>query len=110
MIWAALVLVMGMAGVSVFAWYMTRRMESARQAGTEVRFARRASWIPIAVGVVIIAEGVTAAVITKGWLVLLPVTCVGLLTVILGVQALRRLQRVPREHRPGSYQKPTGLA
>lgn len=93
MLWAALAMVTAMIGVSASAWYFTGRLESARRAGTQVRFARRAAWIPVAAGAVTIAEGVAAFVITGDWVVLPPTACLGLLTGAIGVRVLSRLRR-----------------
>lgn len=110
MIWAALTLIAGMIGVSVLAWYFTRRLESSRRAGTELGFTRRAAWIPIVVGAVIIAEGLAAFVITDDWAVLVPTVCVGLLTGALGVRAMRLARRGSDGTRQASSSRPTGPA
>ena len=93
MIWAALVLVAGVIGVSVFAWYFTQRMQAAGVAGAADQFARRVVWIPFALGVVIVAEGLVGAAITDDWLAVPPAVCVGSLTCAIGVLALRRIRR-----------------
>lgn len=92
-IWGAVLMALAMVGVSASVWYSMRRMEAARRGGTEQRFAQRATWVLIAVGAAIIAEGLALSVITGRWLVLTPTACVGLLIATSGVRASRRLRR-----------------
>lgn len=96
-IWAAFGLIAGMILIGWCAWYLTRRWEAARLAGAELRFTRRISWFPVLVGVVILAVGLVASVDLGDWVVLIPVTCAGVLVVAPGAWNLYQLRRAADE-------------
>jgi len=98
-IWIAFGLIAGMILVDWCAWYLTRRLQAARLAGTEQRFAYRISWFPIAAGVVIFAVGLAASVALGDWLVLIAVTWAAVLVAAPGAINLFRLSARRRSAR-----------
>lgn len=80
MIWAPLVLVVGLAVVDVWAWYMSGRQLAARTEPQQWRLAPLAVRVSAGVGVTILAVGVVAFVLTGyDWGVLALVWAFGLL-------------------------------
>lgn len=92
-IWIAFGLIAEVILIGWCAWYLTGREETARLAGTELRFTRRVSWFPIAVGIVIVAVALAASVDLGDWVVLIPAICVGLLTGAPGAWNMYQLRR-----------------
>jgi len=92
-IWIAFGLIAVMILIGWCAWYLTQREEAARLAGTELRFIRRLSWFPIAVGVALLAVALAASVDLGDWVVLIPAIFVGLLTAAPGAMNLYKLRR-----------------
>jgi hypothetical protein len=93
-IWAALMLVIALVAPGLWAWYMSGRQLAATTDAQRWRVYRLAVIVSAGVGVVILAVGVVAFVLTGyDWLVLAASWSFGLLHLSLLTWSFRRVQK-----------------
>ena len=102
MIWAALVLIIGLAAAGTWAWFFSRRQLAVTSQAGQWRLLREGAWASAGVSVAILILGVVAFAVTgHNWFVLAVIWSFGLLRIGLLVTALRRAQkRVGRTRLP----------
>jgi hypothetical protein len=93
-IWAALMLVIALVAPGLWAWYMSGRQLAATTEAQRSRVYRLAVIVSAGVGVVILAVGVVAFVLTSyDWVVLAATWSFGLLHLSLLTWSFRRVQK-----------------
>lgn len=96
MVWAALMLVIGLAAVGAWAWYLSHGLLAATSEDEKRGRLRRAVWVSVGVHVAILLLGVVAFAATgDNWLVLAVIWAVGLPYPALSAIALRRARPSP---------------
>jgi hypothetical protein len=94
MIWAALLLVVGLAIVAVWAWYISGRQLAATTKAGRWRVLRLGVAVSAGVGFAILALGVAGFVLTGyDWVVLAVIWSLGLLHLGLLTWGFRRARR-----------------
>ena len=92
-IWAALVLIVGLVATAAWLWYAAHRYLAGTSMIQQRRLMRRTTAASVGIGLAILIMGLVASALTGYWLILVPTWSFGLLHINFAVQAWRRWAR-----------------